>query len=144
MEIPENDGIDLDVSSRTMAVDSSSPDCRNIIINLCSQLTKWLPGDEKLPHSGGRGRRSPSSPRPADLYIPKNRSTGNLLAQRAMDKPRIRFSFDAGLGGADLEALSMSVSPSIRHVPPGDSHRSCLFLSDVGKLLTENLSGPPL
>lgn len=54
-----------------------------------------------------RGRTTES------LHIPKNRSTGNLLAQssRTVDKSgRVRFSFDAaGLTGAEYDALSRSV-----------------------------------
>lgn len=45
-----------------------------------------------------RGRKSQAH---SELSIPKNRSTGNLLAYnpRGQEKARIRFSFDAGSSG---------------------------------------------
>ncbi|KAL2074690.1 hypothetical protein VTL71DRAFT_8469 [Oculimacula yallundae] len=51
-----------------------------------------------------RGRRSPS---PAQLSIPKNRSTPNF-AHSATEKARIRFSFDAGLAAAEYDTMSRS------------------------------------
>ncbi|KAG9239774.1 hypothetical protein BJ875DRAFT_2905 [Amylocarpus encephaloides] len=52
-------------------------------------------GDE-IQEEHMRGRRNES---PRELSIPKNRSTGNLLAfaSKSADKTRIRFSFDAGV-----------------------------------------------
>ncbi|KAL9116411.1 MAG: hypothetical protein Q9187_007065, partial [Circinaria calcarea] len=48
--------------------------------------------------SAHRAQRSPSPPRPNALSLPKNRSTGNLLAEpvKPAEGTRIRFSFDAG------------------------------------------------
>ncbi|KAI9737709.1 MAG: hypothetical protein M1818_005713 [Claussenomyces sp. TS43310] len=60
-------------------------------------------------HAAERGRQSLSPSRPADLHIPKNRSTGNLLAHgRGAEKQRIRFSFDAGMPNTDYDSLTMS------------------------------------
>lgn len=55
-----------------------------------------------------RGRRSQS---PSELLIPKNRSTGNLLAhaQKGTEKARIRFSFDAGLAASEYDTMSRLV-----------------------------------
>ena len=55
-----------------------------------------------------RGRRSQS---PSELLIPKNRSTGNLLAHapKGTEKARIRFSFDAGLAAAEYDTMSRLV-----------------------------------
>ena len=55
-----------------------------------------------------RGRRSPS-PAPAEIHIPKNRSTGNLLAHAGTEKARIRFSFDAGMAAAEYDSMSRLV-----------------------------------
>lgn len=59
----------------------------------------------------GRGRRSQSPP--SELLIPKNRSTGNLLAHATKppertEQTRIRFSFDAGLAAAEYDTMSRS------------------------------------
>ncbi|KAK6605585.1 serine/threonine protein kinase [Botrytis cinerea] len=53
--------------------------------------------------------------RPADLSIPKNRSTGNLLAHPSAgaDRARIRFSFDDGLAAAEFDTMSSSRSPIV-------------------------------
>ncbi|KAH9429909.1 hypothetical protein MCOR02_009637 [Pyricularia oryzae] len=54
-----------------------------------------------------RGRRK-LGPGPG-LQIPKNRSTGNLaVIGETSDRSRIRFSFDAGSAGADLDLLTRS------------------------------------
>jgi len=51
-----------------------------------------------------RGRRSSLSPIAHEqLLIPKNRSTGNLLAHGGTEKARIRFSFDAGVAAAEYD-----------------------------------------
>jgi protein-serine/threonine kinase len=73
-------------------------------------------GVDSKSHSPERGRRG-FSPRsvnlePANLSIPKNRSTGNLLAHGARheerDRQRIRFSFDAGR--FDYDSMSRLVA----------------------------------
>ncbi|TGO82298.1 hypothetical protein BPOR_0869g00020 [Botrytis porri] len=53
--------------------------------------------------------------RPADLSIPKNRSTGNLLAHASAgpDRARIRFSFDDGLAAAEFDTMSSTRSPIV-------------------------------
>ncbi|AEO69361.1 e8e15d69-371f-4230-810a-09336a9b3e75 [Thermothielavioides terrestris] len=63
-------------------------------------------GDNR-PHdaaTGGGDRLWPA------LQIPKNRSTGNLGAagDDSSDRARVRFSFDAGAGAAEYDALSRS------------------------------------
>ncbi|KAK4244396.1 hypothetical protein C7999DRAFT_43938 [Corynascus novoguineensis] len=63
---------------------------------------------EDIQHGpGARGRASLS---PA-LQIPKNRSTGNLgaVAEDKTEKPRIRFSFDAGAAAAEYDAMTSSI-----------------------------------
>ncbi|RAL58527.1 hypothetical protein DID88_004030 [Monilinia fructigena] len=49
------------------------------------------------------------------LSIPKNRSTGNLLAHASTgaDKARIRFSFDEGLAAAEFDTMSSTRSPIV-------------------------------
>ncbi|CAK7235227.1 serine/threonine protein kinase [Sporothrix curviconia] len=43
------------------------------------------------------------------LYLPKNRSTGNLtVASDVSDKARLRFSFDAGASAVDFDAATRS------------------------------------
>ncbi|CAK7207367.1 serine/threonine protein kinase [Sporothrix eucalyptigena] len=43
------------------------------------------------------------------LYLPKNRSTGNLtVASDVSDKARLRFSFDAGASAAEFDAATRS------------------------------------
>ncbi|KAA8568410.1 hypothetical protein EYC84_007443 [Monilinia fructicola] len=51
----------------------------------------------------------------AALSIPKNRSTGNLLAHASTgtDKARIRFSFDEGLAAAEFDTMSSTRSPIV-------------------------------
>lgn len=66
------------------------------------------PGVEQPRGSSDRGRRSPS-PGPAQLSIPKNRSTPNF-AHAGTEKARIRFSFDAGLAAAEYDTMSRLVS----------------------------------
>lgn len=65
-----------------------------------------------------RGRSRITNP-PSELVIPKNRSTGNLLAHGTggVDRSRIRFSFDAGMGHADLDSLTRLVL-SCSHAAP--------------------------
>ncbi|TAQ87756.1 hypothetical protein B7494_g3926 [Chlorociboria aeruginascens] len=58
-------------------------------------------------HTEGTDRGRPESPRLGELVIPKNRSTGNLLAEGQKERPRIRFSFDAGAPG-EYDTLSRS------------------------------------
>ncbi|KAH8658678.1 hypothetical protein BGZ60DRAFT_531363 [Tricladium varicosporioides] len=55
-----------------------------------------------------RGRRTEG---PGELLLPKNRSTGNLLAygQKGTEKARIRFSFDAGSAVAEYDTMSRLV-----------------------------------
>ncbi|KAH8595666.1 hypothetical protein B0O99DRAFT_152423 [Bisporella sp. PMI_857] len=55
----------------------------------------------------GRGRNQNL---PSELLIPKNRSTGNLLAHGTTggDRSRIRFSFDAGMVAEQLDSMSRS------------------------------------
>lgn len=76
--------------------------CR-LLTDVCSSA-----GADVLSSTSERGRRSPS---PSDLLIPKNRSTGNLLAHASngTEKARIRFSFDAGLAAAEYDAMSRLV-----------------------------------
>ncbi|TVY35921.1 Serine/threonine-protein kinase [Lachnellula subtilissima] len=67
------------------------------------------------PHQNGddiyenttRGRKTEA---PGELVIPKNRSTGNLLAygHKGTEKARIRFSFDAGASAAEYDNMSRS------------------------------------
>ncbi|TVY56169.1 Serine/threonine-protein kinase ppk6, partial [Lachnellula cervina] len=54
-----------------------------------------------------RGRKTEA---PGELLIPKNRSTGNLLAygHKGTEKARIRFSFDAGASAAEYDNMSRS------------------------------------
>lgn len=77
-------------------------------------------GVEKYLRATERGRRS-LSPLPSDipvantLSIPKNRSTGNLLAHAAGAdiSGRLPFSIDGGLAAADYDTMSRWVENSI-------------------------------
>ena len=75
------------------------------------KLLRAFTGDTPSSFSGHRTTSHPpaSPPLTESLKLPKNRSTGNLLAQAATaqreNKPRIRFSFD-GASQAEMEALS--------------------------------------
>lgn len=67
-------------------------------------------GVDILREKSERGGARSLSPRPGDLHIPKNRSTGNLLAHSGTEKARIRFSFDAGAAAEyDMSRLVRSV-----------------------------------
>lgn len=75
-------------------------------------------GEVTYPAERQRGRsQSPAVP---DLSIPKNRSTGNLLANapRGAEKGRIRFS-DAGLTAAEYDTMSRSVLSAVLLLAPG-------------------------
>lgn len=65
-------------------------------------------GADTLSSNSDQGRRSQP---PSKLLIPKNRSTGNLLAHASKntDKSRIRFSFDAGLAAGEYDTMSRLV-----------------------------------
>jgi protein-serine/threonine kinase len=70
------------------------------------------PGAEILHDGEERGRSKLSLSPP--LQLPKNRSTGNLVASGdTSDKARMRFSFDAGAAAADYDALTRFVLDQI-------------------------------
>ncbi|KAN0114921.1 Pkinase domain containing protein [Hyaloscypha variabilis] len=59
-------------------------------------------------HPGGTDRGRSLSPLHDQLLLPKNRSTGNLLAHApGTERARIRFSFDAGMA-AEYDTMSRS------------------------------------
>jgi hypothetical protein len=63
-------------------------------------------------HPGGTDRGRSLSPLHDQLLLPKNRSTGNLLAHApGTERARIRFSFDAGMA-AEYDTMSRSVFES--------------------------------
>ncbi|KAI1768850.1 Pkinase-domain-containing protein [Hypoxylon sp. FL1150] len=71
-------------------------------------------GVENIQHDGDaepqRGRGPTRSNKlSAPLRIPKNRSTGNLaVVSEFPERPRLRFSFDAGLGVAESDQITRS------------------------------------
>ncbi|KAI9646212.1 serine/threonine protein kinase [Ciborinia camelliae] len=70
--------------------------------------------EKKTAREPDRGSSSPL--RPSDPSIPKNKSTGNLLAHASTgtDKSRIRFSFDEGLAVAEFDnTMSSTRSPIV-------------------------------
>lgn len=79
--------------------------------------------------------------RPADLSIPKNRSTGNLLAHPSAgaDRARIRFSFDDGLAAAEFDTMSRLVSGAWcllqeKHVVRSWRESAPVYANDIGNI----------
>lgn len=76
-----------------------------------------LQGVENIQQDGDaepqRGRGSTRSNKlSAPLRIPKNRSTGNLaVVSEFPERPRLRFSFDAGSGVAESDQITRYVMP---------------------------------
>lgn len=66
--------------------------------------------ENKTAREADRDRSVPL--RPSDLSMPKNRSTGNLLAHASTgtDRAKIRFSFDEGLAATEFDTMSRLVS----------------------------------
>jgi hypothetical protein len=98
-------------------------------------------GVETNPADSERGR-SQSPPAPG-LSIPKNRSTGNLLANvpKSAEKARIRFS-DAGLTAAEYDTMSRLVL-SFR-VLVGTSYRVGIETSLVSRMSEREIYLPIL